>query len=134
MTGTEPHAPRVAAGSGPRRSCTALYEAAAPAVGPTGTTGRAQTTEATRQHMHIRDRHRRPLDPSGTVGHERAGGAARLGAGATRRRMHISAPPGRAGHGTLWDPQAASWLEELRDSEWTSGILYTWTGLGKRVP
>ena len=29
----------------------------------------------------------------GIVGRERAGGAARLGAGATRRRMHISAPP-----------------------------------------
>jgi hypothetical protein len=38
-------------------------------------------------------RHRRPRDPLGTSGRERAGGAARLGAGAARRRMHISAPP-----------------------------------------
>jgi hypothetical protein len=59
MTGTEPHAPRGTAGRGPnwargpcelgpwavrvgpRRSCTALYEAAPPAVGSTGTMGRA---------------------------------------------------------------------------------------------
>jgi hypothetical protein len=110
------------AARGPRRSCTALDEAAPPAVGSTGTIGRARAAGATR--------------------------AARLGAGATRRRMHISAPAAarpfwdcglRAGRRScatrsgptrlrmpisappavgptrgLW---AASWPEELRDSE-----------------
>ena len=41
------------AARGPRRSCTALYEAAPPAVGSTGTIGRALAAGATRRRMHI---------------------------------------------------------------------------------
>ncbi len=41
------------AARGPRRSCTALYEAAPPAVGPTGTMGSARAAGATRRRMHI---------------------------------------------------------------------------------
>jgi hypothetical protein len=52
-------------------SYTALYEAAPPAVGSTGTTGRARAAEATRRRMHIS-----APQAMGTVGRERAGGAA----------------------------------------------------------
>ena len=67
----------------------ALYEAAQPAMGSTGT-------------MRARP---------GTMGHARA-------AGATRRRMHISAPPAARPFG---GSRAASGPEELRDSEWPHG-------------
>jgi hypothetical protein len=117
MTGTEPHAPRGTAGRGPnwdrgpradhagaarrctsaghrrprdqlgpwavrgpRRSCTALYNAAPSAVGSTGTIGRVRA------------------------------------AGATRRRMLISAPPAAS---PFLGSRAASGPEELRNSEWT---------------
>ncbi len=41
------------AAHGPHLSCTALYEAAPPAVGPAGTTGRARAAEATSTHAHL---------------------------------------------------------------------------------
>jgi hypothetical protein len=64
MTGTELHAPRGSAGRGgtqlaqlavrgPRQSCTALYDAVPPAVGPTGTTGSELALGATRRRMRI---------------------------------------------------------------------------------
>ncbi len=61
MTGTEPHTPRGTAGRGPNwdrgpragHAGAALYEAAPPAVGSTGTIGRARAAGATRRGMHI---------------------------------------------------------------------------------
>jgi hypothetical protein len=50
-------------------------------------------------------RHRWPRDPLGIAGRKRTGGAARLGAGATRRRMHISAPQAAR---PFWGQRAAS--------------------------
>jgi hypothetical protein len=139
MTGTEPHAPRGTAGSGPnydsgprgvhgpRQSCTALYEAAPPAMGSTETIGSA------------------------------------LAAGATRRRMHISAPPavrpygdrwpqagwrscstrsgsyalshahlGTAGRETILGARAASGPEELRDSERPYASTHAYLGTAGR--
>ena len=63
-------------------------------------------------------RHRWPRDNLETAGRERAGGAARLGARATRLRMRISAPPAT---GLARGPWAASGPEELRDSERSHG-------------
>ncbi len=90
MTGTEPHAPRGTTGRGPNwdrgpraghaGAARALYEAAPPAVGSTGTIGRARA------------------------------------AGATRRRMHISAPPAAR---AILGSRAASGPEKMRDSEWS---------------
>jgi len=84
MAGRERHAPRGTAGrgpqlellaaSGPRRSCTALREAALPAVGPTGTICPGCRLGATRRGI-------TDLGTAGrgtrkrTTGHERAGGA-----------------------------------------------------------
>ena len=61
---------------GPRRSCTALYEAAPSAVGPTGTTGRGRAAEwtYTSTHAHLGTAGRETR--KGTVGCGRAGGAA----------------------------------------------------------
>ncbi len=89
-----------------------------PAAGPTGTVGRAAGHAraarcCTKRHRQLwaqpgpwavhgprelrvdacTSRHRRQRDPLGIAGRKRAGGSARLGAGATRRRMQISAPP-----------------------------------------
>ena len=74
MTGTEPHAPRGTAGRGPNWDRGPLYEAAQPAVGPTGTTGRARAAGATRRRMHISAPP--AAGPFGNAGRERAGGAA----------------------------------------------------------
>jgi hypothetical protein len=96
MTGTEQ--PRGAAGrgpqlfvSGPRRSCTALREAAPPAVGPTGATGRACGPRELRVYA-CTSRHRRPRDPQGDSG-PRAGPEELTRSGPTHPRMRISAPP-----------------------------------------
>jgi hypothetical protein len=116
MTGAEPHAPRGTAGRGPRaghagaaRRCTKRHRRLWAQPGPL----------AVHRPQELRvdactSRHRRPWDPSGTAGRERAGGAARLGAGATCRRMHISAQPAA---GPARGPWAACGPEELRDSE-----------------
>jgi hypothetical protein len=90
MTGTEPHAqaPRGVAGRGPTGTadstratpelqccCTALYEAAPPSVGPTGTTGRALAVEAMLlTHAHLGTAG--CVIRKGTAGCERARGAA----------------------------------------------------------
>ncbi len=96
---------------GPRRSCTALYEAAPPAVGPTGTTGRALAAEAT--HAHLGTAVRGTLwEPRVTSGPEELRDSER-----TYASMYACL--GTAGRGTrkgtvCW---AASGPEELRDSE-----------------
>ena len=101
MTGTERHAPRGTAGRGPNwdrglradhagaaRRCTKQHRRLWAQPGPLAMHGpRELRVDA------CTSRHRRPRDPLGIAGRKRAGGAARLGAGATRRRMHISAPP-----------------------------------------
>ena len=76
-----------------RGPCTALYEAAPPAVGSTGTIGRVRA------------------------------------AGATRRRMLISAPPAAR---PFLGSRAASGPEELRDSEWTCTSTHAYLGTADR--
>jgi hypothetical protein len=101
MTGTEPHTPRGNAGRGPNwdrgpradhagaaRRCTKRQRRLWAQPGPWAVHGpRELRVDA------CTPRHRRPRDPFGIAGRKRAGGAARLGAGATRRHIHISAPP-----------------------------------------
>ena len=114
---------------------------APPAEGPTGTVGRARATPelhgAVRSgtvgrgpnrdhrpwtgrggfastHAHLGTAGRETI--LGIAGRERAGGAARLGAEATRHRMHISAPLAAR---PFLVSLAASGPEELCDSEWT---------------
>jgi hypothetical protein len=99
MTGTEPHARRGTAGRGPgnwdRRPCaghcTALYEVAPPAVGSTGTMGRARAAGATRRRMRI------SASPAATPFGDRWPRAGRRScstrSGSARLRMCISAPP-----------------------------------------
>jgi hypothetical protein len=105
MTSTKQHAPRGTAGRGPNWDSDH-----GPCAGHAGAAWRC-----TKRHRRLwakpglwavhgprrrelrvdacTSRQRRPRDPLAIAGRERAGGAARLGAGATRCRMHISAPP-----------------------------------------
>ncbi len=104
MTGTEPHATgsalRGTAGRGPNwprdrgpraghagaaRRCTKRHRRLWAQPGPWAVHGPRELRVDV-----CTSRHRRPRDPLGTAGRERAGGAARFGAGATRRRMHTS--------------------------------------------
>jgi hypothetical protein len=135
MTGTEPHAPRGTAGRGtnwdrgaawavrgPRRSCMALYEAAPPAVGSTGTIGRGRAAEASRRRMRISA----PPAARPLLGSRAVRGPEELELldpewTYTSTHAHL----GTAGRGTrkgtvgpAWD---AGWPEELRDSEWPRG-------------
>ncbi len=77
--------------------------------GPTGDSGPyAGHAGAARRCL---KEHSRQRGPTGTTGRARA-------AGATRRRMHISAPPAA---GPARGPRAARGPEELHDSEWSHG-------------
>ncbi len=94
---------------GPRRSCTALYEAAPPAMGPMGTTGRARAAEATRRHMHISTAAGR-----GTLWEPRTASGPEELRDSERTYASTHAYLGTAGRGTRE-------LEELRDSERSHG-------------
>jgi hypothetical protein len=98
---------------GPRRGCTALYEAAPPAVGPTETTGRARAAEAT---LHISAP--RAARPFGNRGPRAGRRSCVTRIGPTRLLMRISAPPAAE---PARGPWAASGPEELRDSERSHG-------------
>ncbi len=105
----------------PRRpgSCTALYEAAPPAVGPTGTTGRARAAEATRRYMHIwAPPAAGAAGPIGNVGPRAGRRSCATRSGPMRLRKRISAPPAA---GPARGPWAASGPEELRGSERSHG-------------
>jgi hypothetical protein len=84
----------------PRRSCMALYEAAPPAVGPTGTTGRARATGATRRRMHISAPP--AAGPFGNCGARAGRRSCVTRSGPRRLRMHISAPPAAVCDRILW--------------------------------
>ncbi len=87
-----------------------MLREAPPAAGPTGTAGRARAT----QELHGAVR-------SGTSG---SGPNRDHGPRAGRGSYASShAYLGTAGRGTLWDPQAASEPEELRDSERTYAFI-----------
>jgi hypothetical protein len=100
MTGPETHAPLGTAGLGPNwgrglraghaetaRRCTKRHHLLWAQPGPWAVHWpRELRVDA------CTSRHRLPRDPHGTAGRERAGGAARLGAGATRRRMRHRLP------------------------------------------
>jgi hypothetical protein len=124
MTGTELHAQRGAAGRGhnrDRRPCAghagaALYEAAPPTVGPTGTTGRARAAEATSRRRHISAPP--AAGPFGNRGPRAGQKSCVTRSGPTRLRMRISAPPTA---GPSRGPWAAGGPEELRDSERSNG-------------
>ncbi len=113
---------------GPRRSCTALYEAAPSAVGSTGTIGRVRAAGATRRRMLISALPAaRPF-----LGSRAASGPEELldsEREATRRRMHISALPAAR---PFLGSQAASGPEELRDSEWTYTSTHAHLGTAGR--
>ncbi len=104
------------AACGPRRSCTALYEAAPPAVGPTGTTGRVRAAEATRRRMHTSAPP--AAGPFGNSGPRAGRRSCVTRSGPARLCMRISAPPAA---GPARGPWAESGPEELRDSEWSRG-------------
>ena len=83
-----------------------MLRGAPPATGPTGTVGRALAT----QELHCAyEAAPSAVGSTGIIGRVRA-------AGATRRRMLISAPPAAS---PILGSRAASGPEELRDSEWT---------------
>ncbi len=101
---------------GSTRSCTALYEAAPPAVGSTGTMGRARAAGATRRRMHISaPSAARPFEDRGPRAGRRS---CATRSEPTRVLMRISAPPAA---GSARGPWAASGPEELRDSERSHG-------------
>jgi hypothetical protein len=121
-----------------------MLRGAPPAAGPTGTLGRARATPEL--HGAVQrgtvgrglNRDHRPCTGRGsyasthahlgTAGRETILGITRAVGGpeelldsereATRRRMHISAPPAA---GPARGPWAAGGPEELRDSEWSHG-------------
>jgi hypothetical protein len=98
---------------GLRWSCTALYEAAPSAVGPTGTTVRGRAAEASRRRMRISA----PPAARPLLGSLAARGLEELldpERETTRRRMRISAPPAAR---PLLGSLAARGLEELLDPE-----------------
>jgi hypothetical protein len=63
-----------------------MLHRAPPAAGPTGTVGRARVTPPRRSCTALYEAAPPAMGSTGTMGRARAGGA-------TRRRMHISAPP-----------------------------------------
>jgi hypothetical protein len=83
-----------------------MLRQAPPAVGPTGTAGRAWAI----QELHSATR---------TTGRAQAAEAA-----PTSTNAHL----GTAGRGTLWEPRAASGPEELRDSERTYASTHAYLG------
>jgi hypothetical protein len=103
------------AARGPRRSCTALYEAAPPAVGPTGTTGRARASYAsTRVHLGTAGR--------GTLWERAASGPEELrDSDSVRTYASTHVYLCTTGRGTRKGPWVASGPEELRDSERSHG-------------
>ncbi len=90
-----------------------------PAAGPTGIAGRARTTPEL--HTAVR---------SGTAGsgpnRDHGPRAGRGNYASTHAHL------GTAGHGTLWEPRAASGPEELRDSERTYASTDAYPGTAGR--
>ncbi len=99
-----------------------MLREAPPAAGPTGTVGRARAT----QELHGAVR-------SGTAGcglNRDYGPCTGRGGSYASTHAHLST----AGRETLWGPRAASWPEELRDSERNYSSTHAYLGIAAAGP